>query len=116
MIIDHEYLKIAVARLIDNGIKFSAKPGSTVFITAAADHQGAYISVTDEGRGIPPEQINLIFDTFYQIDRERYEDQGAGAGLPIVKGIAELHGGKVMVRSVVGQGSQFVIWLPAINN
>jgi len=116
MIIDQEYLKIAVARLIDNGIKFSANPDSTVWITASADHQGACISVTDEGRGIPPEQLDLIFDTFYQIDRERYEDQGAGAGLPIVKGIAELHGGKVVVHSIVGQGSQFVIWLPPINN
>ncbi len=116
MIIDIEYLKIAVSRLIDNGIKFSIKPDSTVYITASTDHQGAYISVTDEGRGIPSDQLDLIFDTFYQIDRERYEDQGAGAGLPIVKGIAELHGGKVMVHSQVGQGSQFVIWLPAINN
>jgi two-component system, sensor histidine kinase and response regulator len=113
---DVEYLKAAVTRLIDNAIKFTDKAGCAVTLAAYAEDQAVCFSVSDQGRGIPSDELESIFEVFYQIDRERFEDQGAGAGLPIVKRIVEVHGGRIDVSSTPGQGSQFVIRLPAINN
>ncbi|MEL7672893.1 MAG: ATP-binding protein, partial [Chloroflexota bacterium] len=66
----------------------------------------------DEGRGIPPHELEHIFETFYQIDRGKYEDQGAGSGLAIVNAVVRLHQGRVEVISAPGEGSTFTIHLP----
>jgi len=68
--------------------------------------------VQDWGRGIPTLELGNIWGPFYQIDRSQFEDQGAGSGLAIVRGIADLHGGRVDVESTEGQGSTFTISLP----
>jgi len=60
--------------------------------------------------------LEKIWDKFYQIDRERFEDQGAGSGLAIVKHVATLHGGSVYAESQTGRGSEFHIYLPALSN
>ena len=67
----------------------------------------------DHGPGIPPEEHEKIFERFYRRGSElRRETQGVGIGLTIVKHIVEAHGGRVLVRSAVGQGSRFTIELP----
>ncbi len=109
---DIEYLKVAIIRLLDNAIKFSDKPGSLVTMAAYAEGDWVCVSVEDQGRGIPPNEVDSIFETFYQINRREHEDQGAGSGLPIVKHITELHGGSVEVTSKLDVGSRFVIRLP----
>jgi two-component system sensor histidine kinase/response regulator len=114
VIADSEYMKIAVGRLIDNAIKFSDKPDSAIWIAAYGDGDNLCLSVEDHGRGIASNQLEAIFEMFYQVDRVTFEDQGAGIGLPIVKRIVELHGGSVHVESVFGTGSRFVIKLPKI--
>jgi signal transduction histidine kinase len=69
--------------------------------------------VEDLGPGIPPEEHEKIFEPFYRRGSElRRETQGVGIGLTIVKHVAEAHGGRVTVRSAVGQGSRFTIELP----
>ena len=69
--------------------------------------------VEDSGDGIPPEEHERIFERFYRCGSElRRETQGVGIGLSIVKHIVEAHGGRVLVRSAVGQGSRFTIELP----
>ena len=69
--------------------------------------------VEDCGEGIPPEEHERIFEPFYRRGTElRRETQGIGIGLTIVKHIVEAHGGRVLVRSAVGQGSRFTIELP----
>jgi two-component system sensor histidine kinase/response regulator len=113
---DGEYLHAALLRLLDNAIKFTDQDSCTVTLSIYADQGCLCLDVSDQGRGIPEEEIPHIFDSFYQINREVYEDQGAGVGLTIVKYITEMHGGVVEVNSVVGQGSQFVMKLPTINN
>ena len=70
------------------------------------------LSVSDHGRGIPVEELDKIFQPFYQINREKYEDQGAGSGLAIVDGIVRLHGGSASVESVYGEGSTFTMRIP----
>jgi signal transduction histidine kinase len=113
---DSEYLRTALERLIDNAIKFSDNPRSTVTVSAYADDDWLYLIVEDQGRGIPADELQAIFETFYQIDRNTFEDQGAGIGLPIVKRIVELHNGQVSVESTVGRGSRFIIRLPLLRS
>ncbi len=72
-----------------------------------------FLFVEDKGEGIPPEEHSRIFERFYRCGSElRRETQGVGIGLSIVKHIVEAHGGKVLVRSAVGEGSRFTIALP----
>jgi signal transduction histidine kinase len=69
--------------------------------------------VEDAGEGIPPEEHERIFERFYRRGSElRRETQGIGLGLAIVRHVAQAHGGKVAVRSAVGQGSRFTLELP----
>jgi len=109
---DHEYLSAAIECLLDNAIKFTDQPGRAVRVRIAPARDGIAIEVQDRGRGIPPHELAHIFKAFYQIDREKYEDQGAGSGLAIVEGVARLHQGTVEVQSAVGEGSTFTIRLP----
>ena len=108
---DPEYLTIAICHLLQNAIKFS-EPDKPITLSAKVDEGRLYLRVKDEGRGIPKLELDNIWESFYQIDRARNEDQGAGAGLTIVRGIAELHGGTVGVTSEPGVGSTFEIILP----
>lgn len=72
-------------------------------------------SVEDTGEGIPPEELDAIFDKFHQVRRDgQGKTQGTGLGLAIAKSLIELHGGQIRVESKVGQGSRFVFTLPAI--
>ncbi len=112
IIADGEYLTTAIECLVDNAVKFTEQPETTITLRAYQDGDDVCLSVTDQGRGIPEDELERIFKSFYQIDREVYEDQGAGAGLAIVKGVVQLHNGTVSVESVVGQGSTFTIHIP----
>jgi signal transduction histidine kinase len=115
---EREYLTKAVIQLIDNAAKFSTenRQSKSVTVHARAQDHEIHIGVKDQGRGIPPDEMEHIWDSFYQINRALHEDQGAGAGLAIVRGIAEMHGGRVHVDSQEGMGSTFSIILPAANN
>ncbi|MEP7288997.1 MAG: ATP-binding protein [Chloroflexota bacterium] len=113
VIADIEYLKIALYRLVDNSIKFTTLPNTVIKLSVYTSDSGELcFSVLDQGRGIPANELQAIFEMFYQVDRSTFEDQGAGAGLSIVKKIAQLHKGHVSVQSEVGQGSCFTLRLP----
>ncbi|MFI5342061.1 MAG: ATP-binding protein, partial [Candidatus Methylomirabilales bacterium] len=72
-------------------------------------------SVEDTGPGIPPEELDAIFDKFHQVCRDgQGKTQGTGLGLAIAKSLIELHGGRIRVESEVGRGSRFVFTVPAI--
>jgi two-component system sensor histidine kinase SenX3 len=71
------------------------------------------LSVSDQGIGIPPGEIDRIFERFYRVDPARHRSTGGtGLGLSIVKHVAASHGGEVRVWSVEGQGSTFTLSLP----
>jgi len=109
---DHEYLRSALVQLVDNAIKFTDGPNPRVVLRISADENEVHFAVQDWGRGIPAAELANIWDPFYQIDRSQFEDQGAGSGLAIVKGIVALHGGRVDIQSVENEGSTFTISLP----
>jgi signal transduction histidine kinase len=76
-------------------------------------HSSLALWVEDHGEGIPPQEHARIFEQFYRRGSElRRQTQGVGLGLALVKHIVEAHGGRVHVRSVVGQGSRFTMELP----
>ena len=71
------------------------------------------MSVVDEGQGVAREHLPRLFERFYRVDKARSRDLGGtGLGLAIVKHIAQVHGGRVSVDSVLGRGSTFRIHLP----
>jgi signal transduction histidine kinase len=115
LVSEREFLTKAIIQLIDNAVKFSdgKNPNRQVTVGARLHEGEIYIWVKDEGRGISPDEQEKIWDSFYQINRAVNEDQGAGAGLAIVRGIAEMHGGRVDMDSQEGAGSTFYIILPA---
>ncbi len=112
---DPEYLTVAIAQLLDNAVKFS-KPSGSIMLGAQRVGSEVVIWVTDQGRGIADGEKQRIWDSFYQINREHYEDQGAGSGLAIVRGVIQLHKGRIDLESEFGKGSTFKIILPVAEN
>ena len=107
-----DYIARAVCNLIDNAIKYTPEYG-TVRVSATADGGDAVIEVSDNGIGIPPQDLPRIFERFYRVDRSRSRDMGGtGLGLSIVKHVAQSHGGSIDVASDVGSGSKFTLRLP----
>lgn len=110
---DEVYVGSAVKHLIDNAIKFSPR-SQRAKVTVNLSNEGGVlvISVGDSGPGIPPQEVEQLFKSFYQINREKNEQQGAGSGLAIARHVAALHGGSIEVDSKVGSGSCFRLRLP----
>jgi two-component system, OmpR family, sensor kinase len=111
---DADRLKQLVLNLVDNAIKYTP-PGGRVTLSLSQDETQAHIAVTDTGIGIPEEDIPLIFERFYRVDKSRARVQGgSGLGLSIVKWIIDAHGGQIDVQSQVGEGTTFTVSLPVI--
>jgi two-component system sensor histidine kinase SenX3 len=111
---DRRDLISALANLVDNAIKYS-EPGGDVVVDAEETSFGVALSVADTGVGIPARDLERIFERFYRVDRARSRSTGGtGLGLSIVRHVAANHQGSVRVRSVEGEGSTFVLELPAV--
>ncbi|MCL4558168.1 MAG: ATP-binding protein [Deltaproteobacteria bacterium] len=102
-------LKRALSNIIDNAIKFTPS-GKRVSVSLAKGDKGAVIVISDQGIGIPEEEIPKIFDRFYR--GKSANSEGHGLGLNIVKWIIELHGGTISAVSTSG-GTSFTIGLPS---
>ena len=109
---DADLISRAMTNLVANAIKYS-RADTQVVISARASEDNIFISVADQGYGIPPEYQSRIFEKFFRVPRvEDADTPGTGLGLALVREIAELHGGRVMVESVTGAGSTFTLRLP----
>jgi len=98
--------------LVSNAVKYSPK-GGAVRVSARPQDRWLELVVADEGVGIPPEARGRIFDRFFRVSSfETKNISGTGLGLSIVKGLVELHGGRIWVESEVGRGSSFHVTLP----
>ncbi|MBN1219563.1 MAG: GAF domain-containing sensor histidine kinase [Anaerolineae bacterium] len=109
---DRQKLYLVLANLISNANKFTG-PGGRIHINVELKKHEYWINVIDTGVGIPETEYNRIFDQFYQVEpalTRKYE--GMGLGLSIVKGMVEVHKGRIWVESVVGKGSNFSVVFP----
>jgi len=110
---DKDAFKQVLLNLIGNAIKFS-KQGGSVNVRLSTERQDVLIEVIDTGIGIPLHEQEKIFDKFYRCKNTSDSMiDGSGLGLPIVKYIVELHGGRVSVSSELTKGSTFILRLPA---
>ena len=111
---DPQLLRQILYNLLSNAIKFSPAGGRVQVLCKENREAGvAHLTVRDEGIGIAPENLERIFREFEQIDSPLTKQYpGTGLGLPIVKKMVELHGGRVTVKSEPGAGSAFTFTLP----
>jgi signal transduction histidine kinase len=101
-----------VSNLVGNAIKFTSE-GGMVTVSAREEKGKVVVEVKDTGVGIAPEDQVHLFEKFYRVSSEETSDiEGTGLGLAIVKSIVEGHGGRVWVKSQLGQGSTFGFALP----
>jgi signal transduction histidine kinase len=109
---DERRLRQCVVNLLANAIKFA--PGGEVTLSARIVAGGGIeIQVADNGCGIPPDQLEQVFQPFHQVENELSRStNGTGLGLPLSRKLAERHGGTLDLKSAVGQGTTAVLCLP----
>jgi signal transduction histidine kinase len=115
LLVDRRLVDMSLDELIDNAVKYSPD-GGNVSVSVASDGNGVVVvSVVDRGVGVPDDLLPSIFQDFSQADGSATREFGGlGLGLPLVRHVAEAHGGTVSVESVPGRGSTFTLRLPAV--
>lgn len=110
---DRDKITQVVVNLLSNAVKFTNTEGGLVALELYPQNGYAMIKIADNGRGIPPEKQNLIFERFTQIsDPQMGKPVGSGLGLYISRSIIEHYGGSLQVESQVGNGATFLVRLP----
>ncbi len=113
---DREGMVQILDNLLDNAIKYTPD-GGRITIGIGRDGPRAVLAVTDTGCGIPPADLDRIFERFYRVDKARSRELGGtGLGLSIVKHLVQSMGGEVRVESAPGSGSRFSVLLPMAGN
>jgi len=98
--------------LLGNALKYSPN-GGTVTIRGREQEGGVLLSITDQGMGIPKEQLPKMFGQFFRVEGNHMAGiKGTGLGLWLTKHLVDGHGGKIWVESDFGKGSTFFVWLP----
>lgn len=109
---NENWFYLAVKNVVENAIKYTGKRGS-IKLHAFVENAQLHISVTDTGIGIPPEELEKIFERFYRIEKARGSGSGgSGLGLSLVKDIVSLFKGTVTVSSELSKGTSFIISMP----
>lgn len=111
---DQEKLMWVILQLLDNAIKFTSRSGKVKLTTGVTEQENSvFITVTDTGIGISPENIRKIFEPFHQLDGSASRSfAGTGLGLALAQKIIDAHGSRLNVNSVEGEGSVFSFTLP----
>ncbi|MHC4385794.1 MAG: sensor histidine kinase [Planctomycetota bacterium] len=112
--IDRDMISQVVINLLSNAVKYTTTGGQITVNSVLNEVEGQVtVSITDTGVGIPPEDVNHVFDKFYRVKANNKYAKGTGLGLNLVKQIVEtVHGGLVFVTSTPGEGSTFGFVLP----
>lgn len=112
---DEHDMGLALKSLLDNAIQYTPSTGSIILRTYQAEDQ-VVAEIQDTGLGIPSEDLPYIFERFYKVNKSRTGDgSGAGLGLSIAQRVVQMHGGRIEVSSVLGEGSTFRVILPTAN-
>jgi two-component system sensor histidine kinase BarA len=109
---DADKLNRVLINLVHNAIKFTPHGGEIRVEAQMRDDGHAEMAVSDSGKGIPPHELDKVFDKFYWSESAPVEARGAGLGLTIAKNLVELHGGTIRVESTLGEGSRFSFTIP----
>lgn len=105
-------LKRCLANLLENAIKY----GKTARVVVDDRVESLQLSILDQGPGLPPEQLEKVFEPFYRVEASRNRDTGGtGLGLAIAKNVVELHGGRIALRNRVEGGLEVVVTLPRVS-
>ena len=107
---DPQRIEIVLANLLSNALKFTPAGGS-VSISAEADDERATVTVQDTGAGIPTDELERIFERFYQTEAGSRQGEGTGIGLALARELVELHGGTLEATSTEGVGTLFTLSL-----
>lgn len=110
--VDSEKIERVFFNLMSNAFKYTPDNGSIKF-SCGLDGDNLLFSIEDTGQGIGADDINNIFDRFYQVDK--IHPNGSGIGLSLAKAFVELHGGSIAVESILGVGSKFTVTLPVVH-
>ena len=111
MLADRDMLLQAAINLLSNAIKYTRSGGKVTLRSRLADDQVRF-EVQDTGVGLSEEDCRRVFEKFYRVKKDKDMAAGTGLGLPLAKHIVEdVHGGKLTVESVLGQGSTFIVTL-----
>ena len=109
---DRNRLKQVLANLIDNAVIYT-KPGGVINVIVKKSESQAIITISDNGMGIPEDEIDRVFERFYRVDKGRSRNSGGtGLGLSIVKYLVENFNGTITVKSKVGLGTTFTLMFP----
>ncbi len=110
---DPVLLRRVLDNLLENAHKYSPDPNTTISLSVSQIGDRACFEVSDQGMGIPGEDLPRVFTAFFRGERSRSRGTGGvGLGLTLAKRILEAHGGNIEVESVAGKGSTFRAWLP----
>ena len=113
LLVDERKMKQIMVNILSNAVKFT-RPGGTVTLkTRREEGVGFFFIIQDTGIGIAKEDIQMAFSKFLQVDSDlNREFEGTGLGLPLAKGLAELHGGSIEMESKLGVGTTVTVWIP----
>ncbi|NFP65574.1 PAS domain-containing sensor histidine kinase [Clostridium botulinum] len=112
--VDTDKIERIILNLLSNSIKFT-NPGGNIFVNVKDCGENVYVHVKDTGVGIPSDKLESIFERFFQVDKTlKKNKEGTGIGLHLVKSFVEMHNGTVHIKSELGQGTEFIIKLPAV--
>jgi two-component system, cell cycle sensor histidine kinase PleC len=111
---DERAIRQIIINLLANGIKFTPAGGEVVIKVGWTASAGQYVSIKDNGPGIPEDEIATVLETFGRGSAAiKTAEQGTGLGLPIVKALVELHGGQFHLRSKLREGTEVIVTMPS---
>jgi len=114
---DEERIVQVITNLVSNAIKFCPETDGNIYISINADEHDIITAVNDNGRGIQPEDIETIFDKFYQSNNQNIKKPvGSGLGLAISRQIIEYHKGRIWAENRRGGGASLIFTLPKMDN
>ena len=111
---DPDKIERIILNLLSNAIKYTKENGK-IYVNIGKDNNNIYISVTDNGIGIPKKKLDTIFERYAQVDNKLTRSfNGSGIGLSLVKSLVKMHQGDIYVESKINEGSKFTIRLPIL--
>ena len=111
--IDADRMRTVIRNLLENAIKYSSPTSQPVEISVSGTAETVEVRVTDDGVGIPEDDMGRVFEPFFRVDRSRAKSTGGyGLGLSICKRVMEAHGGSIAVDRRAGRGTAFILTFP----